>query len=407
MATSAIAPTRGSANYSSGRKSSKSSSSALNSLIKALSGQVGAYKEMQGERKAELDPVRQTRADYSKEAAFTDASGLINQAMQRAMEGSVAQILRASEGAGASQSSMRALLTQDAISRAAGEAAALGANQAVQYGGIANQASGVLEALTRGDEGGLQALLSAIQLGQTPASSGGGSSRTTARPAPRAFAGVSAAPGASGGSFAAPAMQLPYQNAQPSTAGFFNRPGGILSNARDQQQFQAGPLQTELQTQQSVLGWRDIANPFSDQANLEALFASTGRNNVLFQGIKMDYNDLTPEGLADMLMEIPDTALASMPHALLYQARNYAQGKDSQNRLSRFEHRAFAREAIPEDPLLALSLPFAIPGYQAYKAIKGVAGDQKARSEGSMDQMLQGFVGVGEGIKQLFADSIK
>lgn len=107
--------------------------------------------------------------------------------------------------------------------------------------------------------------------------------------------------------------------------------------------------------------------------------------------------DLTPEGLAKGLLEISDDVLATLPHALLYQAREYAP-PELQNRLSKFEHRAFAREVIPENPLMALSLPLAIPGYQAYKTVAG-----KSRSQPSIEQALQGLVGVGEGVKALIA----
>lgn len=107
--------------------------------------------------------------------------------------------------------------------------------------------------------------------------------------------------------------------------------------------------------------------------------------------------EMTPEEVARNLLNLSDEVLASLPHSLLYQAREYAPRED-QGRLSKYEHRAFAREAVPENPLMALSLPFAIPGYQVYKSVAG-----KSRSQPSIEQALQGLVGVGEGVKALIA----
>lgn len=107
--------------------------------------------------------------------------------------------------------------------------------------------------------------------------------------------------------------------------------------------------------------------------------------------------DLTPEGLAKGLLEISDETLATLSHDLLYRARAYASPED-QNRLAKYEHRAFAREVIPERPYLAASLPFAIPAYQLYKSVAG-----QSRSQPSIEQALQGLVGVGEGVKALIA----
>lgn len=108
-------------------------------------------------------------------------------------------------------------------------------------------------------------------------------------------------------------------------------------------------------------------------------------------------SNLTPEEVARNLLSISDETLASLSHDTLYRAREHA-AKADQNRLAKYEHRAFAREVIPERPTMALSLPFAIPAYQAYKAVAG-----KSRSQGSVDQTLQAFIGVGEGIEALLA----
>lgn len=87
--------------------------------------------------------------------------------------------------------------------------------------------------------------------------------------------------------------------------------------------------------------------------------------------------------------------MAGMSHAQLYQMRAGAPA-EAQNVISPYEHQAFAREATEENPFLALPIATAAPLYQVYKAVMG------ARSQPSMDQVLQGWKGVGEGLVNRF-----
>ena len=74
-------------------------------------------------------------------------------------------------------------------------------------------------------------------------------------------------------------------------------------------------------------------------------------------------------------------------------------GAASQDILGAYEHRAFAREFAEENPIkAAASLPVAIPAYTAAKAM-GLTG---ARSGASLEEMKQGFIGLGEGLKRAF-----
>lgn len=153
---------------------------ALMSLIQQLmGGGTQAMANDQAARKSEINKVTQQRAGYSKEAAFSDAQGLIAQTMRRAMEQLVPSITRAAEGAGASQSSLRALLLQDAANKAAESSAAQGLNAAVQYGGIASNLSQVLEALTRPDNTVTNALLQALNIAKGATQTTNSSSTTT------------------------------------------------------------------------------------------------------------------------------------------------------------------------------------------------------------------------------------
>ena len=87
---------------------------------------------------------------------------------------------------------------------------------------------------------------------------------------------------------------------------------------------------------------------------------------------------------------------ANMSHADLLNLRNSLSDTDPRHKeLAPYEHRAFAREWAQESPLLAsASLPFAIPAYTAAKALGAVS----ARSPASLDELTQGYRGLGEGL---------
>ena len=84
--------------------------------------------------------------------------------------------------------------------------------------------------------------------------------------------------------------------------------------------------------------------------------------------------------------------LAGLSHADLYMLRD--QLPQYQGLLAPYEHRAFAREAVSKNPLLALSIATAIPLYQLQKLF----GASNARSAPSLDQMTQGYKGIWEGL---------
>ena len=94
----------------------------------------------------------------------------------------------------------------------------------------------------------------------------------------------------------------------------------------------------------------------------------------------------------EKVLNLPDDELKQLDHAQLYMLRAKAPA-DAQDKLASAEHRAFAREATTENPLLALPIALATLAYQPYKMI--VPG---SRSHGSLNQAAQGLIGVGEGI---------
>jgi hypothetical protein len=112
---------------------------ALNNLIAQLSsGGTPAMKQDRNTRNQEIQTVQNNRAGYSKDSAFNDAQGLIAQTIRQALEKVLPGINSGSLGAGSSQSSMRALLTQKAALEASQAASAQGLTAAVNYGQISN-----------------------------------------------------------------------------------------------------------------------------------------------------------------------------------------------------------------------------------------------------------------------------
>jgi hypothetical protein len=114
------------------------------------------------------------------------------------------------------------------------------------------------------------------------------------------------------------------------------------------------------------------------------------RKPIYWRGKKMDRYQ--PK-LASLLNNQTLSDLANLEHSALYNLRNRAPGT-LQNLIAPYEHRAFAREATAENPLMALPIAAAIPLYSGAKAL----GLIKTRSEPSLSEIGQGYLGIGEGI---------
>ena len=78
----------------------------------------------------------------------------------------------------------------------------------------------------------------------------------------------------------------------------------------------------------------------------------------------------------------------------LLRRRKLATDPQMQALLAGREHRAYARETVQHDPLMALSLLVATPAYQLAKR----GGMTNSRSAPSLSQMGQGLLGIGEGL---------
>lgn len=114
-------------------------------------GGTADQRDITDARLLEIQRNRETQGDYSKDAAFADAKSLTDYFTRVLSEQQMPGILRAAEGAGASQSTVRALLTNDAVARASEGAAKVGTEISAQYGNINVGLANVLEELTRQD----------------------------------------------------------------------------------------------------------------------------------------------------------------------------------------------------------------------------------------------------------------
>ena len=86
----------------------------------------------------------------------------------------------------------------------------------------------------------------------------------------------------------------------------------------------------------------------------------------------------------------------SADHVELLRRRKLATDPATQALLAGREHRAYARETVADNPLMALSLLVATPAYQLAK----LGGLTNSRSAPSLSQMGQGLLGIGEGLYQ-------
>lgn len=139
------------------------SMAALQNLIAQLqSGGTASMRADTNRKNVEIGTLQQNREGYSKEAAFADAKGLIAQTMRQTLEKLLPGINTASLGAGASQSSMRALLTQRAAENASEAASAQGLTAATNYGNVSNGMSGIIANLMAIKDPATDALLQAL-----------------------------------------------------------------------------------------------------------------------------------------------------------------------------------------------------------------------------------------------------
>ena len=76
---------------------------------------------------------------------------------------------------------------------------------------------------------------------------------------------------------------------------------------------------------------------------------------------------MTPKEIAAAIESLKGDELSKMSHSDLYLARGYVPA-EYQNKISPYEHRAFAREATQENSWMALPIATGTVAYQPYKS---------------------------------------
>lgn len=101
---------------------------------------------------------------------------------------------------------------------------------------------------------------------------------------------------------------------------------------------------------------------------------------------------------------LPISEMETMSHEQLYRARINAKTPEEQKHIAPYEHRAFAREFVEQNPVTgAVGLAVAIPGYQAAKA----TGATGSRTGVDTKQMVEGYKGVAEGLSKAVVEPWK
>jgi hypothetical protein len=127
-----------------------------------IRGGTVATTEAGAQRTATYEALNRARQDYSKEAAFADASALAGRFTRELLETVMPNITKAVESSGTSGGAVAGLLAQDAAARTAEAQASLGLQTSVQYGQLANQISQILAQLSSALPPELQALVQAL-----------------------------------------------------------------------------------------------------------------------------------------------------------------------------------------------------------------------------------------------------
>jgi hypothetical protein len=103
-------------------------------------------------------------------------------------------------------------------------------------------------------------------------------------------------------------------------------------------------------------------------------------------------------------MVVTGDMLAGMNFRTLTNLRDINTDQTMQNLLAGYEHRAFAREYLKENPWMIPSMAVATPLYTGVKALpKAITGNQ-SRSQPSLFELGQGMMGVGEGAAGALSD---
>lgn len=115
-------------------------------------------------------------------------------------------------------------------------------------------------------------------------------------------------------------------------------------------------------------------------------------------------------GMLEQSLGLSHDALDKMPHGRLVELRDQFKNVPSiYNALAPYEHQAFAREWTKEQPALAIpSLSVGIPLQYVAKTVGLMPKMSDApQSPPSLDQVVQGYRGIGQGVSGLFSKFLR
>ena len=98
--------------------------------------------------------------------------------------------------------------------------------------------------------------------------------------------------------------------------------------------------------------------------------------------------------------DLSDDQLEAMDHgSLLMMRAKFKQDMNAQDRLAPFEHQAFAREYVKENPVSGTAaLLAAVPLYYAAKLLNIAPKGDGPQTAASFDQVSHGYKGIAQGL---------
>jgi len=107
-------------------------------------------------------------------------------------------------------------------------------------------------------------------------------------------------------------------------------------------------------------------------------------------------------------VNISDSILSKMSDSQLEDIRHqFPNDPAMQSVLAPYEHRAYARERVANNPAMAAFFTLAIPAYSAAKASGLIKSDSPYASPASLAEMAHGYRGMWEGLSQFLTDQEK
>lgn len=165
----------------------------------------------------------------------------------------------------------------------------------------------------------------------------------------------------------------------------FQKLMGMVEGLKTLPESAAGHLQKPVDD----FGYKPTAAETQRDIELDKLIAPIQREEF------MKKREAYLKSIEEQNFKMPSTdELSSLDHGTLLELRRKATTKEQQNKLAPYEHRAWAREYIKDNPEAALVIPGMILAYNLAKETDLMAG----RSESGTKAIVEGMKGWLEGI---------